>query len=121
MATSNKTNVSKRSDKDTPLSQNEVDQNFQEIRNVIDDVTQLEIEHDDYVTANDNRLTTLENEVDTVVATVGSLDLVASGVNGSDLGIKVKDTNGTSRLVARFNSDGSVEFLGGATFNSGVL
>jgi hypothetical protein len=57
--------------------------------------------------------------MDDVIATVGTLDVVAVG-SGSSLGIKVKDSGGVSRLVARFNSDGSVVFLGNATFN-GVI
>ena len=42
MATADKNNVTKRSDKTSPLLQTEVDSNFQELKNAISDIEGLE-------------------------------------------------------------------------------
>jgi len=63
MAISNASNVKKRSDKTSPLTQAEVDGNFQEVRNVINDATQLENDYDQYVNDNDQRVSNIEDGV----------------------------------------------------------
>src|SRR5690554_5026289 len=54
MARADKTKVIKRSDKVSPITQNEMDENLQQVRNVIDDVVELEDNQSDFLRKDDS-------------------------------------------------------------------
>ena len=76
MGIADKTNVKLRQEKATPLAQAEVDGNFQEIRNVIDDVVQVDTDLGVYVLANDQRVTNVETDLDTKVKVFDTVALM---------------------------------------------
>ena len=85
MGIADKTNVKLRQEKATPLAQAEVDGNFQEIRNVIDDVVQVDTDLGTYVLANDQRVTEVETDLSTKVKvfdTVADMKAIQGLVSG---------------------------------------
>ena len=86
MGIADKTNVKLRQEKATPLAQAEVDGNFQEIRNVIDDVVQVDTDLGTYVLANDQRVTNVETDLDTKVKVFDTVTLMkAASLSSGDL------------------------------------